>query len=162
MTISSNVVSKQYWEDINEGTSFSYGDYLVTEKEIIEFASQYDPFDFHVDPVKANESPLGSLIASGIHTLAIKQRLTVKHVYSTWHVFAGKQIANCRFVRPVYPNDTLSVELVVLETTEASQPDRGYVKINFFVKNQENKVVLNAIGEIVIARIPTKINATSC
>jgi acyl dehydratase len=47
----------------------------VSEAELIDFASRFDPQDFHVDPARAAQSPFGGLIASGWHTSALMMRL---------------------------------------------------------------------------------------
>jgi acyl dehydratase len=53
----------QYYEEITVGEERSFGEYEVTEAEMIEFAEQYDPQPFHVDPEAAEETIFGGLIA---------------------------------------------------------------------------------------------------
>ena len=58
-------------EDLAVGDTLELGEYLVTEEEIISFASRWDPQYFHIDPERAvRDGPLG-LIASGLHTMCI-------------------------------------------------------------------------------------------
>ena len=54
----------------------------VTQKEMIEFASRYDPQWFHVDVARASEGRWRGLIASGWHTCAIAMELMVQNVLS--------------------------------------------------------------------------------
>ena len=51
---------------------------LVTAKEMIEFASRYDPQWFHVDPVRAGEGRWRGLIA--MMACAIAAELMVQNV----------------------------------------------------------------------------------
>lgn len=49
---------RSYFEDFYLGQRFSFGEYLMTEDEIVEFAAKFDPQYFHMDPERALESPL--------------------------------------------------------------------------------------------------------
>ena len=40
--------SPSYFEDFEIGTTQEFGEYQVTEEEIIEFAEKYDPQPFHL------------------------------------------------------------------------------------------------------------------
>jgi len=62
-------------EDMPVGVELDCGSYAVTEEEIVEFASHWDPQYFHIDRDAAEHSDFGGLIASGLHTAAIFQRL---------------------------------------------------------------------------------------
>ena len=67
-----------YAEDLREGQEFPFGSYSMVEDEMLAFARQYDPIPIHTDPAAAAASPFGGLIASGLHTMAIYQRLIVE------------------------------------------------------------------------------------
>lgn len=148
----STKVVKIYWDELSEGQEYSYGQYQVSEQEIIDFAKRFDPMDFHIDPEKAKSSPLGALCASGIHTLGIMQRLTFDNIYKNWHMVAGKELAKCQFLRPVFVNDTLSVTMTIISLTPDFRADRGKVNIKFLVKNAKEQAVLAVEGEIVLQR----------
>ena len=44
---------ERFFEDFRPGEVLEFGDYLVTEEEIVEFAKRYDPQPFHIDPAAA-------------------------------------------------------------------------------------------------------------
>ena len=46
----------RYYEDLIEGEEGASGTLQVDERELIEFASRYDPQYFHVDPGAAERS----------------------------------------------------------------------------------------------------------
>ena len=71
-----------YLEDYAIGVSYEFGEFVVSEEDIIDFAKQFDPQYFHVDPYKAQSSQFGGLIASGWHTCAIMMRLLAEHYIS--------------------------------------------------------------------------------
>ncbi|MFM9888533.1 MAG: MaoC/PaaZ C-terminal domain-containing protein, partial [Burkholderiales bacterium] len=66
---------KYYFEDFHVGFVREVQGPVVTEAEIIEFASKYDPQYFHVNPEQAKESIYGGLIASGWLTVGLCMRL---------------------------------------------------------------------------------------
>src|SRR6185436_13111760 len=63
------------FEDYPVGLKVVSQTHTVTEKEIVEFASEFDPQWFHVDPARAAASEFGGLIASGWHTCCMCMRL---------------------------------------------------------------------------------------
>ena len=145
---------KTYWDELKIGQQCSYGHYHVTEQEIIDFAKQYDPMEFHIDSQKAKSSAIGALCASGIHTLGIMQRLTFDNIYTHWHIVAGRELRKCQFRLPVFVNDYLAVNMTIINLTVDSRADRGNVELKLIVKNTEGKTVLEVEGEIVLQRRP--------
>lgn len=111
---------RQSTDSIVAGTWYELGSYHVTENEIIEFAAQWDPQDFHVDRAAAAAGHFGEVIASGVHTLAIFQRLAVDSVYREWAVIGGRRIKQIDFLSPVRPgttlNGTLRIEGIAAES----------------------------------------------
>ena len=45
-----------YHEDIQVGTRFVSGSYQLTQPDIVEFASRFDPQPFHTDPQAARRA----------------------------------------------------------------------------------------------------------
>ena len=68
MTRSEGEKAMRYWEDFTVGMVMEFGGYEVTEEEVIEFATEFDPQSFHIDKEAAKEHFFGGLIASGWHT----------------------------------------------------------------------------------------------
>jgi acyl dehydratase len=111
-----------YGEDFRPGMEFAFGSVTLSEQDMIAFARQWDPQYFHIDRAAAADSPWGGIIASGIQTVAVYQRLVVEALWSRAAVKAGKAMtANLR--RPVRPGATLTGKVVVREVTH--RPDRG-------------------------------------
>lgn len=65
----------RYWEDLVVGERFVSRSRSVSEAEIVDFASRYDPQYFHQDPEAAKRSIFGEVVASGVHNLAIWRQL---------------------------------------------------------------------------------------
>ena len=137
-------VEDRYFEDYVAGSVHEFGPIAVDEREVIEFASRYDPQPFHTDPEAAQRSPFGGLIASGWHTAGLMMRLVVEHYLSHVASLASPGVDELRWTQPVRPGDTLSVRATVLETRRSrSKPDRGIVYTLFEVLNQRGEVVMS-------------------
>lgn len=132
-----------YAEDLRVGSSWLLGEHLVTAEAIIDFASQWDPQFFHIDPERAEaEGPLGGLIASGLHTASIYQRLEVASRTVPWRVIGGDGIDDLRLRRPVRPGDVLRARTTVTDVTLQRDRDRGRVTMQGELANQEDQIVM--------------------
>ncbi|MGB6244684.1 MaoC/PaaZ C-terminal domain-containing protein, partial [Gordonia sp. (in: high G+C Gram-positive bacteria)] len=127
-----------YGRDLKVGGVYQLGSHLVSEPDLIAFASDWDPQYFHVDPQAAQSSPYGGLIASGLHTLAIYQRLMVTHVSTDWAVIAGRGLDGVRFLRPVRPGDTLTGSATISDLLEDDR-NRTLVSIAADLRNADGK-----------------------
>ncbi len=120
------------FEDFTVGRKFSFGDHLVTEKAIIDFALEFDPQPMHVDPVAAKNDIMGGLIASGWHLCALAMRLTKDGLYDDKTSLGSPGVDEMQWRRPVRPNDRLTMKAEVLEARSSkSKPDRGIVRFRF-------------------------------
>jgi acyl dehydratase len=124
-----------------QGREIECGSYAVSEAEIVEFAASWDPQYFHVDRDAAEHSAYGGLIASGVHTTAIFQRLAATAVYAKYDVVAGKEIQKLRFLRPVRAGDVLT-GTVLVRSVEPDGRGRCLVTILGTLRNQHGRDVL--------------------
>lgn len=117
------------FEDLSVGQTFDLGSHTVTAAEIIEFAEQWDPLPFHLDPDEAEETIHGELIASGYHTLCLANRHVVRHFRQEAAAVVGIGIDELRWHDPLRPGDTVTFELEVLEKRPSeSWPEVGVVR----------------------------------
>lgn len=129
--------------DFHEGECIALGPYVVSEREIVAFASQYDPQAMHTDPEAAKMSPMGELIASGWHTCAMAMRMLCDAFILQSTSVAAPGVEQIRWLSPVRPGDTLSGECRIINTRRsASKPDRGIVRAEVAVNNQHGVQVL--------------------
>jgi acyl dehydratase len=130
------------FEDFAAGQVYELGSRTVTEDELVDFARQWDPQPFHVDPEAAKESVFGGLIASGWQTGAIWMRMYVDAMLGS-AARGSPGIEELRWLAPVRPGDTLSGRLTVLEATaSATKPDRGTIRIRGEMVNQDGVTVM--------------------
>lgn len=143
------------YEDIEVGETQTGGSYTVTADEIVEFAEQYDPQPFHVDPDAAADSFFGTLVASGWHTGAITMRLLVDEIFGPEGSMGSPGIENLRWPNPLLPDETVEIEVEVngkrpLEST----PEMGVVKTTTTTRTDYGKVVMEMDSAVFVARDP--------
>jgi len=144
-------VEDRYFEDYVPGAVYEFGSIAMEEKEMIDFATRYDPQAFHIDPVAARKSVFGGLIASGWHTSAVSMRLIVDHYLSRVASLGSLGVDELRWLKPVRPGDELSIRVTVLETRRSqSKPDRGIVRSLIEVMNQNREVVTSRIAVNIV------------
>lgn len=138
------MTSPMFFEDFEVGTTEEFGEYLVTEEEILEFASKYDPQAFHLSDEAAKATLFGGLCASGWHTCAIAMRMLVDNMPESNKSLGSPGIDELRWTKPVFPGDTLRVKTTVLSKTNSrSRPDLGSLQMQNEVFNQKNELVMS-------------------
>ena len=147
---------KRYFEDIVVGEVARFGSYTVTRDEVVAFAEKYDPQPFHLTDEAAARTHFGQLSASGWHTCAMMMSMLVAHMKEHAQASLGSPgMDELRWLRPVYPGDTLSVETEVLEARpSASRSEMGITKSRMTVYNQDGVAVMTMIANGLIATRP--------
>jgi acyl dehydratase len=143
----------QYFEDVAVGSSQSFGRYEVTREEVIEFASKYDPQPFHLDDEAAAATHFGRLSASGWHTCAMTMAMLVENLKANRQAGLGSPgIDQLRWLKPVFPGDTLRCETEVLEKRRSqSRREMGLFKSRLTVFNQDDAPVMQMVSNGLIS-----------
>jgi acyl dehydratase len=145
----------RYFEDYTPGHVYEFGTITVSEAEIVGFARQFDPQDFHLDPEKAAAGPFGGITASGWHTISLAMRLYVDHYLSHVASLASPGAEDIRWLKPVRPGDVLRIRVTILDARPSrSKPDRGIVRARVEAINQKDDVVLGMTLVSFIGRRP--------
>ena len=136
-------IEDRYFEDYIPDSVYEYGSITISEQEILEFGSKFDPQPFHTDPEAAGHGPFGGLIASGWHTAGVMMRLFADHYLSRVASLGGPGVDELRWLKPVRPGDSLRIRVTVLEAKRSrSKPDRGLVRSLVEVFDQEGEQVM--------------------
>lgn len=146
----------KYLEDLSVGMKASFGAYEVTREEVLEFARKYDPQPFHLSDEAAARTHFGRLAASGWHTAAMTMAMLVEHLGVDPQAGLGSPgVDELRWLKPVYPGDTLSVVTEIVEVTPSrSKPELGSFKSNVTVSNQDNVAVMRFTSIVLMLRRP--------
>jgi acyl dehydratase len=143
----------QHYEDIAVGAVQRFGAYSVTREEAVAFAEKFDPQPFHLSDEAAARTHFGRLSASGWHTAAMTMAMLVENLKANRQAGLGSPgIDQLRWLKPVYPGDTLRCETEVLEKRRsASRPEMGIFKSRLTVFNQDDEPVMSMISNGLIA-----------
>jgi acyl dehydratase len=134
------------FEQIRAGMIINGGRRAVTEAEIIEFASRYDPQWFHLDPVRAQNSRWKGLISSGWMTCSIAMDLAVKSVLGDSESIGSPGIEQLKWLNPVRPGDELELRIEVMQTRLSRSGSVGIVKWRWVLTTQAAVPVLDLIA----------------
>jgi acyl dehydratase len=146
----------RYFEDFVVGESHQLGSRSISQEQIVAFARDYDPQPFHVDPAAAKASIYGGLIASGWQTVAIFMSLLVNGLLNDTASLGSPGVEGVQWLKPVRPGDRLSARLRVLEATPSkSRPDRGVIKSQGEMTNQDGAVVMTIRATNFFGRRPS-------
>jgi len=141
-----------YWEDMSVGQTFSTGTSTLTANDIIEFATEFDPQPYHLDPIKAEQSFFGGHCASGWHMCALMMRLfvdTMKKEGISSH--GSSAVDSLRWLMPVFADDVLSAFITITGCT-LSDKHHGYgvCDCRIEVNNQHGKNVMQLDTNVLI------------
>jgi len=147
----------RYFEDMIVGEKIVFQNhYDVTEAEIIEVASRWDPQPFHIDKKAAEQSLFGGLTASSVHLFAMMVGIGTTDK-KTEH-FAALSILgfnNIRVTHPARPGDRLFVRCEVLSLRlSKSRPNCGIAETRNIMYNQDGIDVMYADNAFLVQRRP--------
>ena len=133
-----------FFEDIKVGSTKEFGSYVVTEKEIIEFAKKFDPQPFHTD--KSINTIFGGIIASGWHTCSIFMKMYVDHYLKGGNGMPSPGVDQLSWLKPVKPGNVLHARITVKAIRKSkSKPDRAIVTTFCEVINEKDETVLTML-----------------
>ena len=126
MTASPAITPKHwYFEDFTQGLEIDLGQRHVTEKEIIAFATDFDPQPFHVDHAAAEKTIFKGVIASGWHTCGMMMRLVVDNLLKHSSSMGSPGLDSIRWLKPVRAGDTLQLTYQVKEVRPSTSTSRS-------------------------------------
>jgi len=135
---------KYHWEDIKPGMSLKTHKRTITDSDIINFANiTWDNFYAHTDITSLDGSIFEKRTAHGYFILAAAAGLFVYP--NKGPVSANYGLEDCRFIRPIYHNDTISVRLTCKQKidrdSQGPQLPNGIVKWYAEVFDAEDEIV---------------------
>jgi len=146
----------RYWEDMEIGAETTFGSYDVTREEVLEFARKYDPQPFHLSDEAAAKTHFGRIAASGWHTCAMTMAVLARYVVGDEQAGLGAPgVDELRWLKPVYPGDTLTVHgKIVDKTPSRSKPEIGSIRTRTTVTNQDDVPVMSFTSIVLMRRRP--------
>lgn len=124
----------------------------VSADDIVAFARDYDPQDFHIDAELARETFVGELIASGWHTCSLVMRAIADGLLAGSTGLGAPGIEEVQWLKPVRPGDVIGVRYEVLEKKiSRSRPGMGLVRFRFDAVNQHGETAMTQTNWIMFA-----------
>lgn len=146
--------STRYLEDLEVGERWVSAPVAVTQDDIVTFGRLYDPQPMHTDPERAAAGPFGGLVASGWHMAALAMRLLVEGRSFGDTPIVGVGIDELRWLQPVRPGDTLTLERTVIALIPpAKAGGRGTVKSRVDMRNQRGETAMHVT---VLGKVPAR------
>ena len=148
------------FDEIEVGLTAELGAYQFTRENVLRFARVFDPQPFHLDDKAAETGPFGKLAASGWHTaagwmkcfVATNQKAQSK-LKNSVAVGPSPGFTNLKWLRPVYPGDTISYRSTVTAKRElASRPGWGMVFALGEGFNQAGELVFSFESKVLTPR----------
>jgi acyl dehydratase len=143
----------RYWQDLLPGERFSTENITISRQDILEFAADFDPQPYHLNPEVAEESIFGGLCASGWHVTALMMRLlTDTFTARRIELLGSNGVSNLRWRKPVFAGDSLSARITVVDNEAASADSPfGYINCEVEVDNQAGDQVIALTTSLMIA-----------
>jgi acyl dehydratase len=141
----------RYLEDLTQGERWTSAPLTLNADDIIQFGKLYDPQTFHTDPAAADSTPFKGLVASGWHLAALAMRLSVAGRPFGATPIIGMGVDELRWLKPVRPGDTLTLEREFTLITPPTHPrGRGTVHSRMVLRNQhrEDVMVMTALSKV--------------
>jgi len=135
---------RKHFEELRIGDTLFTPGRTVTEADVVNFAGiSGDHFYAHMDEAAAGRSLFGKRVAHGYFVLSAAAGLFVDPAEGP--VLANYGLESLRFVKPVYPGDTIKVRFTVKQkTAKETPPDgvpQGVVAWDVEVSNQNDEPV---------------------
>jgi oxepin-CoA hydrolase/3-oxo-5,6-dehydrosuberyl-CoA semialdehyde dehydrogenase len=135
---------RKHFEELRIGETWLTHGRTVTEADVVNFAGiSGDFFYAHMDDAAAKASLFGRRVAHGYFVLSAAAGLFVDPAPGP--VLANYGLDNLRFVKPVYPGDTIRVRLTCKQKTAKETLDgqvpQGVVAWDVEVTNQDAETV---------------------
>jgi oxepin-CoA hydrolase/3-oxo-5,6-dehydrosuberyl-CoA semialdehyde dehydrogenase len=135
---------RKYFEELEVGETLVTPKRTITSEDVSNFANlSGDRFYAHMSDEEARKGIFEGRVAHGYFLVSAAAGLFVDPEFGP--VLANYGLENLRFVKPVYPGDTIQVRLTVKsKTAKEDKPDQipqGVVSWDVEVKNQDDEPV---------------------
>ena len=131
--------TRLHWEDFTAGETIEFGETVVTAKDIIAFATEFDPAPAHLG--KAPDDT--DFTAADWHSCAMLMRMMCDDYLMNAAGVGAPGVEHVRWFGSVWPGDVLRARRTPIEIrVSKSRPEIGIVRMYQEVINQDGQVVL--------------------
>ncbi|MBI2861360.1 MAG: MaoC family dehydratase [Chloroflexi bacterium] len=146
----------RYFEEVDVGFKYTTGTHTVTQKDLDEYCRiTGNVGELHVDREYIKTTQFKDVIVPGPLTFGITNSLDSQVGMFHNRALGMLGIEDMRFPNPVYPGDTIGVELELTFKRETKRPDRGIVKLRHTGHKQDGSVVVEYVRAMMVKRRPS-------
>ncbi len=136
-----------HYEDFHVGQVFPLGPYPVAREEVLDYAREFDPQDFHLDEEAAQASVLGGLAASGWHSCAMMMRMICDGYLNRSAGMGSPGLSDVKWLKPVLVGETLTGTMTVLKARVSNtRPEMGILECRWEMFNATGEMKMEQTG----------------
>ncbi|MDQ2909361.1 MAG: MaoC family dehydratase [Candidatus Eremiobacteraeota bacterium] len=143
---------ERYFEDWTIGERVETRSITVTRESVVAFAHEYDPQPFHFDDAAAARSFFGRIAASGWQTASYAMRLIVESGVFGKDGGIGLGVDALRWLKPVYPGDTLRVTCECTGKRAHPEKPNGVIHFRNVTYNGDDEAVMTHVAIALVAK----------
>ncbi len=144
-----------YFEEFEMGMQVKTSGRTITEADVINFAGVSGDYNqIHIDAEYSKGTPAGARIAHGLLIMSIASGLVVLTGMMEGTVLVFREIKDWKFIKPVYFNDTIHVDVNVVGLKPYRRLGGGLVETELDVKNQNDETVMKGVWSTLIRSKP--------
>ncbi|MEZ0397293.1 MAG: MaoC/PaaZ C-terminal domain-containing protein [Anaerolineales bacterium] len=153
--MSESTLHGMYFEQFQPGFRLVTAGRTVTEADVVTFAGLSGDYNqIHTDAEFSKMTPFGRRVAHGLLGLSIASGLLMQTGILSGTVLAFREIREWKFIKPIFPGDTIHVEMEVGEVKALPRLQAGAVVIHLQVKNQTGETVMKGIWNTLVMSRP--------
>ena len=126
------------FKDFEINKEFDFGSISLSEQEIIDFANNYDPLDYHTNLEVANKSFFKGLVASGPHPFSVFYKTKWVPLFKDT-VLGGLEVTY-KFLKPVYVNQKVFCKAKIVDIKINQEKKYATVKWSFELTNEKEEL----------------------
>ncbi len=139
-----------YFDDFVLNKTIDIRPVVIDKDEMMDFARRYDNVPLHMDEEYAKSTHFGRIIAPGVMSFMAVWANYLEIDLAGEELLAGKS-TKIEWFKPVFAEDVLTAKAVITALTERNEKN-GIVEITFYVKNQNDELVLTDVTEMIVKK----------
>ena len=152
-TASPVVTQNLFWEDVEIGKLFQSGDRRIHQSDIDAFGDVTGDFHpLHSDAEFCKGTPYGRPIAHGLFGVSLMEGLKNQLKLYDKTSIGSLGWDKIRFLKPMFAEDTVHLEISFISKRETRKPDRGVVVEKIQLKNQDGELLSEAEHATLLMR----------
>lgn len=143
----------KYFEDFAIGDKFISPGRTITETDVVLFSGlsgDYNPL--HTNSEFAKETIFGERVVHGLLGLSIVSGLSARLGIFDGTIIAFLGIEKWEFTKPILLNDTVHLEMTIIDKRETSKNDRGILYREVKLFNQHGDIVQQGVLPVMIKK----------